>query len=409
LGQTLASSGLVGASIGGLRTGLAVWAKDVNARGGVQCHPVEVTSLDDGSDPSRVAANWNTLVNVKGAVALLGVGTPVGSAALRSSAERDKVPVVGADLNAEDYFTSPYIFPQGGLPLTAYDGAYLMAAKQAGAGGTAGLIYCVEITICTGVKNNHIKAAGRAGLKLGPVQAASLTQPDYSAECQSMKQGGVTVLFLALDGSGSVRAARSCASVGFHPAIATSAIAVSAQAAADPTLRQAGLFLGTNNVPFMTDNPAAVEFRAAMTRYAPTALLEEQALFGWASGKLFEAALSKVADRARSGDVTTEMVLDGLWQLKNEKLGGLGPGVTFPRGKPAIAPDCFYGLKLGTDGFSAPIGANPVCFDKNGKAEGSGAPSSVAFHDPAAATAALPIERQRPGRRPARRRVRAEH
>jgi branched-chain amino acid transport system substrate-binding protein len=33
LGQTLATSGLVGATIGGLRNGLAVWAKDINARG----------------------------------------------------------------------------------------------------------------------------------------------------------------------------------------------------------------------------------------------------------------------------------------------------------------------------------------------------------------------------------------
>ncbi|MGQ0464210.1 MAG: ABC transporter substrate-binding protein [Sporichthyaceae bacterium] len=368
LGQTLASSGLIGASIGGLRTGVALWAKDVNARGGVQCHPIQLTQLDDASDPARVSANWNTLVHVQGAVALIGVGTPVTIGALRTAAERDRVPVLGSDLNATDYFQSPYLFPQGGLALTAYDGSYVMAAREKGPGGTAGLIYCVEVSICTGVKNNHEKAARRAELKLGPIRAASLTQPDYAAECQAMKQAGVTVLFLALDGSGSSRAARSCVSIGYTPAIASSAIAISAAAGVDKNLRQLGTFLGNNNVPFMSDSPAAAEFRAALARIAPSAPLEQQALLGWASGKLFEAALAKVADRARAGDVTTQMVLEGLWQLKNEKLGGLAPGLTFVKGKGADAADCFYGIKLGPTGYTDPLGAKPKCFEGNGKA-----------------------------------------
>ncbi len=124
-----------------------MWARDVNSRGGVQCHPVEVTALDDASDAARVSANWNTLVNVQGAVAIIGAGTPLPVATLVIAAERDKVPVIGTDLQAEQYYKSPYIFPQGGLPLTAYDGSYLLAAQAAG-GGTAGLLYCVEVSIC---------------------------------------------------------------------------------------------------------------------------------------------------------------------------------------------------------------------------------------------------------------------
>ncbi|HEY3604943.1 MAG TPA: ABC transporter substrate-binding protein, partial [Sporichthyaceae bacterium] len=68
IGQTLASSGLVGAAIAGLRTGLAVWARDVNARGGVQCHPIQLTQLDDGSDPAKVSANWNAIMHDKGGI-----------------------------------------------------------------------------------------------------------------------------------------------------------------------------------------------------------------------------------------------------------------------------------------------------------------------------------------------------
>jgi branched-chain amino acid transport system substrate-binding protein len=85
-------------------------------------------------------------------------------------------------------------------------------------------------------------------------------------------------------------------------------------------------------------------------------------LLGWAAGKLLEAALAKVSTRARAGPITTAMVLDGLWQLKNEKLDGLSPGATFARRAPARAIDCYYGLRLDEHGFGAVNGSKPVCF-----------------------------------------------
>ena len=186
------------------------------------------------------------------------------------------------------------------------------------------------------MKANHAKAVERAGLKPGPVTAISLTQPDYAAECQTMKQAGVTVLFVAADGSAQHPGRAQLHLRGLRPAIASSAIALSALASSDKNLRELGAYLGTNNVPFMSDDsPAAAEFRAAMARYAPQSSLDEPALFGWASGKLFEAAMAKVAAKARAGDVTTAMVLEVLWSFENEKLGGLGPGVTFFRGQAA--------------------------------------------------------------------------
>jgi branched-chain amino acid transport system substrate-binding protein len=84
-------------------------------------------------------------------------------------------------------------------------------------------------------------------------------------------------------------------------------------------------------------------------------------MMGWSAGKLFEAALAKVAAKARVGDVTTQMVLDGLWQLKNEKLGGLSPGVTFAQGKAGSAPRCYYSLLLTAAGVTAPLGSKVRC------------------------------------------------
>ncbi|MGQ0632536.1 MAG: ABC transporter substrate-binding protein [Sporichthyaceae bacterium] len=373
LGQTLAASGLVGAAISGLRTGLAIWAADVNARGGVQCHEVRLIQLDDASDPARVSANWNSIVKDKGAVAVVGAGTPIAIAALRSSAERDKVPVVGGDITAVDWVQSEYLFPTGGTPLTSYDGGVVDAAKVAKGPLKAGIFYCVEASICTGLKNNYPKSAERAGAALGPIQAVSLTQPDFTSECQTMKSAGVNVLFFGLDGSASIRAARSCASLNYFPTIATGAIAVSAQAAADKGLQRNTTFLGSGLVPYTTTDTAGIKaFHIATKRYAPSAAEDQQTLLGWAAGKLFEAALAKVSERARAGDVTTAMVLEGLWQLKNEKLDGLSPGATFTKGQPATSIDCYYGLRLDSKGFGAVNGSEPVCFGASARAVSPG-------------------------------------
>jgi branched-chain amino acid transport system substrate-binding protein len=371
IGQTLASSGLVGAAIAGLRTGLAVWVRDVNARGGVQCHPIQLTQLDDGSDPAKVASNWNTIIHDKGAIAMVGGGVPIAIAALRSAAERDKVPVVGGDITAVDWVQSPYLFPTGGAPLTSYDGGLVEAAATLKGTVKAGIFYCVEASICTGLKNNFPKSVQRAHAQQGPALAVSLTQPDFTSECQQMKSAGVNTIFFGLDGSASIRAARSCASLNYFPVIATGAIAVSAQAAADQGLRRNTTFLGSGVVPYTENGFAPVAaFDKAFKQYAPSNAEDQQAMLGWAAGKLFEAALAKVADKARAGNVTTAMVLDGLWQLKNEKLGGLTPGATFVKGDHAVIDDCYYPLKLDGKGFSAPKGNKPVCYGSSAKAAG---------------------------------------
>ena len=382
IGQTLAASGLVGAAISGLRTGLAVWARDVNARGGVQCHPIQLTQLDDGSDPARVAANWNLIVHDKSAVALVGGGVPIAIAALRSAAERDKVPVVGGDITAVDWVQSPFMFPTGGAPLTSYDGGVVEAVAATKGAPKAGIFYCVEASICTGLKNNFPHSVERAKATAGPSLAVSLTQPDFTSECQQMKAAGVNVIFFGLDGSASIRAARSCASLNYFPTIATGAIAVSAQASTDAGLRRNNTYLGSGVVPYPnTDLPALQAFHAAMKQYAPSNLEDQQSLLGWAAGKLFEAALAKEAAKARAGNVTTAMVLDGLWQLKNEKLGGLTPGATFIKGEHAAIDDCYYPLKLDPKGFSAPKGSKPVCYGSSAKTAGVPAADAVRAPD----------------------------
>ncbi|MBA3745171.1 ABC transporter substrate-binding protein [Sporichthya sp.] len=362
VGQTLAASGFVGASIGNQRNGLALWAQAVNARGGVQCHPIRVVALDDGSDPARLRSNINQLVDSDGAVAILAAGVPIIGATLKAAVEQKKVPAIGGDVVTSDWNESPFMFPQSAAALTTFYGSTIEAGRANPAAKRAGILYCVEANACTVIRKTFPEGARKAGLENVLEKAVSVTQTDFTAECQALKSAGAEVVFLSIDGASAQRVARSCSSLGYKPSYATIAIAISGTSAQDPNLQAAGTFLGSATTPYLTsDTPGMKMFQEVIKQFAGSQRIDQSTLTGYSSGLLFEAALAKVADKARAGEVTPELVMEGLWQLKNEKLGGIGAGVTFAKGKNAVSAPCYFALGVRVGGFWAPRGSKPQC------------------------------------------------
>jgi branched-chain amino acid transport system substrate-binding protein len=194
-------------------------------------------------------------------------------------------------------------------------------------------------------------------------KVSSITSPDYTAECQALKAAGAEAVFVALEGSGDARFARSCISLGYQPPSATSALSVSAEAALDPNFRKLGVYLGTGNAPYQAnDTVGGKTFKAAYDRFAPGSSLDQNTISQFTSGKLFEKALANVFEKARSGPITREMLFEGLWMIKNEKLDGLAPGITFNKQAPPTTNDCYALLNLTTDGYTAPKGSKFECF-----------------------------------------------
>ncbi|MGQ0465098.1 MAG: ABC transporter substrate-binding protein [Sporichthyaceae bacterium] len=361
LGQTSPSSGIIGASTFNMRAGIALWVRAINAAGGIQCHPVQMLQMDDAADPARVTSNLNAM-KAKGAVAIVGAGVPTTFSAAKQFAEKNKMPFVGGDLIEAPWFSSEWMFPQGGSPLAAYAGATKQAAAKANT-KKVGLIYCVEAAICGTINENFEAMAQASGLEVVLRKVSSITSPDYTAECQALKAAGAEAVFVALEGSGDARFSRSCLSLNYAPPAATSALSVSAEAALDPNFRKLGVFLGTGTAPYQaTDTPGGREFRAAYDRFAPGSSIDQNTISQWASGKLLEKALENVFEQARSGPITTQLILEGLWQIKNEKLNGLAPGITFNKGAPPTQNDCYALLNLTTAGYTAPLGSTFECF-----------------------------------------------
>lgn len=360
LGQVGSFSGVTGPLTSSARTGLAVWAKDVNARGGLACHPVVLYTADDGADPARAAAAVANLVGTKDVQALVGTFSTLTQTGLNRGVERAGIPVVGGDLLDASWNSHPNLFPQGGAVASLIRGSI---QQTVGAGRTKlGLLYCVESSVCTNGAKLVERATPELGGELVYNAPVSLTQSDFTAQCQNAKNAGAQALGLAVDGSAMGRVARSCAALGYHPQFLGSNLTISLKQSEDPIIRENTMSTANSNAPFMrTDTAGQREYVAALRRHAPGLTPDGPSMAAWAAGKLMEAAIGGLGAAARTQPITAELIFSGLGTIRNETLDGLAPPITFSPGQRAAPPiNCTFFALLTNEGWTAK-NSTPVC------------------------------------------------
>lgn len=354
---------MAGTITAGARAAMAVWAQDVNARGGLACHPVRLYAEDDGGDPAQAAAAVKDLVGRHHVVALVGDIVLFSIGGFLPAITEARIPAVGGDTAATEWFTSPWMFPQGD---SIDDQAKSIVEAGVAAGHKKlGFLYCVEVSACGYLDkkffhDGEAQAAGAQPVYDSPV---SLTQPDFTAQCLNARNAGVDLLGLALDGSAIARLGRSCAAIGYRPLLAGGALEFNLKQLEDPNIRAFGMVSGSPVAPWMAlDTPAAQAFHVALRRYAPDVMADGVTMLAWTSGKLLEAAVEKLSPVERAGELSTEQILAGLGRIHNETLGGLTGPLTFTLGEQhAVSSGCNYFERLGPDGWTTPTGSKPVC------------------------------------------------
>ena len=106
-GQAAALDGPASALGQGMRDGLLAAFAEANKAGGVKGHKLELTSIDDGYEPTRSVAAAKQLIDQDKVFALVGsVGTPT-SVAVQPIAAEAGVPFIGAVTGAE-FLRDPY-------------------------------------------------------------------------------------------------------------------------------------------------------------------------------------------------------------------------------------------------------------------------------------------------------------
>lgn len=357
IGTICSCSGAQAAALGKSAEGIKAWTKQINDAGGLNGHPVKLIVKDDGGDPARALQAAKELVEEEKVIAIVGE-TSVADAAFQQYVEGKQIPVVGGLAPEKTFLVSPFFFPSGSSSVVTTYGM-MKEAKAAGA-SKIGTLYCAESPVCAdidGLGGAFAQMIG-TGWESGKISA---TQPNYTAQCLSMKDSGVDALFMAHNATVGVRAAADCAKSGFEPMEIGQLNPVAPEMIASPDFDNA-LLIGANAVHTDPSVPGIKAFLDAIEAYESGLTKDAQFTFpviqSWAGAKLFEAAATAVKLTPES---TSADVLKGLYALKDETLGGIAPPLNFTKGKPAF-PSCYF-LSTIEDEALVATQPEPTCLD----------------------------------------------
>jgi branched-chain amino acid transport system substrate-binding protein len=353
-------SGIAAPPFANAQPGLAAWVRWTNAHGGVAGHQIVLDSKDDATDPNKAQQIVQNCVENEHAIAVVGAFVPATADAIANYLKARRVPVIGGDDVTSTWFTNSDFFPEGSSQLGTGLGMVrimLHAHKKA-----AGIIYCTESIACTQGKDYFEKAAHREGLAVKGTYQVSLANPSFTSQCSLMQRAHIDAIYISLDGPSASRLARDCNAIGYHPFYVTGGLALDApDAAADPNLN--GLAVTTYVFPWVTSaSPGARDFHTAMATYAPDVIPTESAAKAWVSGALFAKAIDNVGTAAHKGPLTSAMVLDGLYKMHNEDLGGLVVGhLNYRPDRPVVPDNCWGVAQIQNGKWIAPQGARASC------------------------------------------------
>lgn len=350
-------SGLAGSnSVDGVNA-VRAWVADVNARGGIACHPVKYLVADDGGNPATAQSLVKKFIEQDKVVAFVYMTGALTGQSTQAYIDSQKIPVIGNEGGENQFYSSPYYFPQASsgdqfIALGVYAAADHARARQQSKLGT---LSCVEAAVCTTMYKNAPALAKQRNTEVVYQGQTSLGSPDYTANCLSARNAGVQMFVIALDANSLQRVANDCATVGFRPTFAT--LGSNAQDALTKNPALEGMVAGVQTIPpFATGNAAVQHYRSVLERHLADAKYSFNSILGWTAAQLFERAL-----RGVKGPITSEAILTGLYSVRSDDLGGLTGPLTFTRGQNAPRTTCWWEAVIADGEYTSPNGAKRTC------------------------------------------------
>lgn len=352
-------SGAGGSSQSGFPVGVQVWAAMVNSEGGLCGREVDVVVQDDGSDPARYGAQVRDLVENRGVVAFVGNGAVLSAQGNIEYHKSSGVPVIGNDCSSDIWYDSAILAPTCPRARTQSIAPVRSGVELTGS-TKFGYLYCTEAKACQDVhavlQDGGVEAAGA---QLLYSEGVSIAQVDFTAECQSARDAGVEIFWVAADPATVSRAARSCARQNYRPQWVAHGISFGPDSVSEDGLEDVIL---TNPVfPFAGASTEAIdEYTRAVETFAPGTKKGPALSTGWTSAKLFELVATRAA--RDSGEITPETLRAALLTVKDETLGGLTTPLTMTQDG-AQHDDCYFLLRGAGDGstFTVPKGPGALC------------------------------------------------
>lgn len=347
IGMTGWFSGIAGAALAPMRDGYAAWVGSVNARGGIDGHPVKLLIADNRGSGSEDLANAKRFVEEEGAVALVNIVAAGGAKSLEAYARSKNIPIVGGFAGEQIWLESPVLFAADGS-IHSTERGWARAIKNKGL-TKAAVLYCTEDQICKARADGWAKEADRLGIDVVYSAGVSFAQPDFTAQCVGTRNSGAQAIVTILDGASVNRVAQSCGRQGYEPVLVSPNPSPTV-----PSYRGEVIGVVTSFPWFLqSGTPALDEYGAAVKRYVRGPQNTVTSL-GWVNGKLLETALSNgVSAKPTSADI-----FKGLWAMRHATIGGLTPPITFAKAGHAEVP-CVYSIEASSGKWTAPQALRP--------------------------------------------------
>jgi len=331
---------------------IQAWASSVNDAGGLNGHTIKLIIKEDNDSAATGLAAARELITRDHVVALIDDYAST-DAQWGPYTQKAGIPVIGGD-DLSQFDTNPMFFPTGASSAPQLQ----IALKAAAAQGATKLAvpYCSEIAICASGAKGIAQIGAGYGIKTVWTGQFSTTAPSYTAQCLAAKSSGADSMYVVAGSDAVVRFSTACASQGMTVLEVGDDGAITDTWLKTPALARVA---GAESVApwFVSSSPATQEFHAAMKKYAPDTSLNAAASLSWAAGKLFEAAYKAAGSPDK---LTTAKILDGLYALKGETLGGLTPPLTYTKGK-ATTITCGFAVGISDGKYVAPDGLIPSC------------------------------------------------
>lgn len=351
-------SGPVGSAARPMLDGAQVWVNYINRKGGLNGHPVNLVVYDDGGDTARSSAAVQDAVERRKVIAFFQQSQVITGGCCVDYITQKRIPVVGTDSGHSRVYGSPMYFPQTASGELIIAAAAYSAAQEAIPAGKKklSLIMCVEVPACSDVADRvWSNAAPKAGFEIVHKARSSLAQPDFTAQCLAARNAGAEVMLVTLDANSIGRLAASCARQGYRPLFGSPSVALTDEMKADPNLD--GLVGSDTVFPwFQTGTPATDEYTQAMAALGSKIPRAVQPPVGWVSGKLLEKAARNMPEPPTSG-----ALLQGLWSIRGDDLGGLTNPLTYVENKPPTPVLCYWTVKLSHGSWVSPDGFKRSC------------------------------------------------
>ncbi len=351
-------SGPGGSAIGNMPRAVQIWAAEINSKGGLCGRPVQVLVADDGGDPVRYGAIVRDMVENRHVVAFVGNGAILSAQGGLAYHNQSRVPVIGNDCGRDDYYTSPVIAPEcpifsEGVRNVVRTGIQLTGKKR------FGYLYCTEAQGCLSLDQQARGGAVAAGGgQLVFSKSISITQVDFTAECQSARDAGVELFSVFADPPTVSRVARSCVRQGYRPQYVEASVSVTVNQSSEPGLENVAVF---NPVfPFIGGSGPGIDaYQHAIDTFAPGQVQDGALAEGWASARLFEVIATRAA--RSSGSITPDSLDAGILTVSGETLDGLTTALTFtPQG--ARPASCYFVMRgNGQGSYTTPLGSRAQC------------------------------------------------